>query len=179
MKITITGTPGSGKSTIAKMLAKQFDLRFYSIGDLMDKIAMEKRVSLSELSKLAETDDTIDRKLDAEQIKLRKKNDFILDSRLGWHFIPDSIKIFLDVNLDEATKRIFSDERAHEKENTSLEITKENIIKRIQSEKLRYNKYYDIDFYNPDIYDIFIDTSNLSQEEVFNNILSLIKKLKK
>ena len=59
----------------------------------MDKIAMEKRVSLTELSKLAEETDEVDKKLDAEQIKLKDQKEFIIDSRLGWFFIPNSMTI--------------------------------------------------------------------------------------
>ena len=179
MKITITGTPGSGKSSIGKMLAQRFDLRYYSIGDLMDKIAMEKHVSLTELSKLAEETDEVDKKLDGEQIKLKDQKEFIIDSRLGWFFIPNSIKLFLDVNIDEASKRIFNDNRTHEKENTDLETTKENIMRRIESERKRYKKYYEVDFYNPDLYDLFIDTTQLTKDEVYQKIVMFINEISK
>ena len=38
MIITISGLPGSGKSTIGKMLAKKLGYKFYSMGDLRGKI---------------------------------------------------------------------------------------------------------------------------------------------
>ena len=64
MIITISGKAGSGKSTIAKELAKKLKLKHYSIGDLMRQIAKEKNISLIELSKLAEKDNSIDKELD-------------------------------------------------------------------------------------------------------------------
>ena len=65
----------------------------------MREIAAKRGITLLELSKLAETDRSIDKELDNYQIQLGKDEDnFIIDARLGWHFIPDSIKIFLDVN---------------------------------------------------------------------------------
>jgi len=64
MIITISGKAGSGKSTVAKQLAKKLNLKHYSIGDIMRKLAKEKNISLNELSKLAEKDKTIDLTLD-------------------------------------------------------------------------------------------------------------------
>ena len=100
MIITISGALGSGKSTVAKILVQKFNLKHYSTGDFMREIAVKRGITLLELSKLAETDKSIDEELDERQIKLGEEEDnFIIDARLGWHFIPNSIKIFLDVTL--------------------------------------------------------------------------------
>ena len=56
MIITISGIAGSGKSTVAKLLAKKLNYNHYSIGEFMRDIAKEKNTSLLELSNLAETD---------------------------------------------------------------------------------------------------------------------------
>ena len=46
MIITISGKAGSGKSTVAKELAKQLNLQHFSIGDIMRKMAKEKNISV-------------------------------------------------------------------------------------------------------------------------------------
>mgnify|MGYP006414619685 FL=1 len=143
MIITISGALGSGKSTVAKILVEKFNLKHYSTGDFMREIAAKRGITLLELSKLAETDRSIDKELDNYQIQLGKDEDnFIIDARLGWHFIPDSIKIFLDVNDEEAAKRIFKEGRTDEKYNTDLNATLENIKNRRESEIKRYQDYY-------------------------------------
>lgn len=110
MIITISGTAGSGKSTVAKLLAKELDLKHYSIGDLMRKIAEERGLTLLELSKKAEESPDIDQELDKSQIELGKKQDnFVIDGRLSFHFIPSSYKVFLKVSDNEAAKRIFNE----------------------------------------------------------------------
>ena len=88
MIITISGKAGSGKSTVAKQLAKKLNLKHYSIGDIMRQIAKERNLSLNELSKLAEKDKSIDTELDKKQLELRNKKDFIIDGRLTAYFIP-------------------------------------------------------------------------------------------
>ena len=91
MIITISGIAGSGKSTVAKLLAKKLNYKHYSIGDFMREIAKQRKTTLLELSKEAEKDSSIDKELDQKQIELGKTQDnFVIDSRLGFHFIKNS-----------------------------------------------------------------------------------------
>lgn len=178
MIISISGDLGSGKSTVGKKLAKKLETDFFSTGDFMGEIALERGVSLLELSEMAEKSDEIDKLLDKHQIQFGKeKETAVLDSRLGWYFIPHAIKIFLTVDPFEAAKRIFNDNREDEKENVDLEATKNNIIRRKESERLRYKKYYNLDYDNPDNFNLIIDTTNLSPEEVVNEIIYFMKSM--
>ena len=52
MIIVLGGRAGSGKSTIAKEVAKKLGYKHYSMGDLQRNIAKEKGISLLELGKL-------------------------------------------------------------------------------------------------------------------------------
>lgn len=177
MKITITGNLGSGKSTISKMLSKELNLKRLGIGDFMGEIALERGLSLMELSKVAEKDPEIDTILDDKQISFGKNNDnFIFDSRLGWHFIPDSFKIFLKCDLDIAAVRIFNDKRDDEKENTTLDNTKRQMILRVESERKRYKEYYGVNPFIDSNYDFIVDTSNISPQKVLEIILHELKK---
>ncbi|MBI2112124.1 AAA family ATPase, partial [Candidatus Woesearchaeota archaeon] len=83
MIITISGTAGSGKSTVGKLLAKKLKYKHYSMGDLQRQIAEQRGITLLELGKLEETDPSIDKELDQKQIQLGKtENKFIIDGRL-------------------------------------------------------------------------------------------------
>ena len=175
MKITISGRIGSGKSTIGKLLAQRLGLKHYSTGGFMRQIAKEKGKTLLELSKIAEKSDEIDRILDERQMSLGEiEDDFLIDARLGFYFIPDSIKIFLDVDINEATKRIYNEKRLDEA-NQSLEDTLKNIKIRQESEKARYERYYGIDVSDKANFDIWIDTSNKSPKEIIELILAKIR----
>lgn len=179
MIISISGKPGSGKSTVAKTLAKKLNLKHFSGGDFMRQMAKERSISLLELSKIAEKDRSVDEEIDKQTIELGKKeNDFVIDSRTAWHFIPRSIKIFLDVGLAEGAKRIFNDLRPEEKENTTIEHIRANIVRREASEQQRYKKYYNIDSFNKKNYDLVIDTTNLTPDQVVNKITEFVKKKK-
>jgi cytidylate kinase len=176
MKITISGTPGSGKSTVAKQVAQELELRHFSSGDFMRDMAKERKISLLELSEEAEINKEIDEKIDEWVETTGEANDnFVMDSRLGFNFIPDSIKVFLDVSDDEAARRVFHDMRPSEKENTSQGETYENIVKRKESEAKRYKEYYDIDCTDPDNYDLVIDTTEMTIHQVVHNIIKFVK----
>ena len=175
MIITISGKAGSGKSTIAKELAEKLKLKHYSIGDLMRKLAKEKNIFLNELSKLAEKDSSIDLELDKKQIELRDKNNFVIDGRLTAHFIPYAdLKVFLDCNDKVRAERILKDERKDEKSKNVKELIKK-INQREQSERKRYKKLYNVDYYDKKLYNLIIDTTNLSINEVIEKIMKTVK----
>ncbi len=174
MKITISGNPGSGKSTIAKMLAEKYKLERYSAGQFTRELAEKRGMSILELSKEAEKDPAIDKKIDEMTKKLRNKDDLVIDGRIAFYFIPTSLKIFLKVDLDISAERIYRAKRPEEKEDTGLEETKNAIIKRETAEKNRYKKYYKIDYTSEKNYDLVVDTNNKSPEEVFEEVTKYI-----
>jgi len=182
MIITISGKPGSGKSTIARIIAKKLRLNHYSIGDLQRKYAKEKGITIEELGRLELKNEKIDKEVDEYQTKLSEKEDnFIIDGRLSFNFIPKSIKIFLECEDDEGAKRIYDDTKTNkrdcsERKTRSLEETKDIMLKREKDNQKRFLKYYDIDFLDEKNYDIVVDTTNIGAEEAAEKILKFIKK---
>ncbi|MBS3097386.1 nucleoside monophosphate kinase [Candidatus Woesearchaeota archaeon] len=179
MIITISGRAGSGKSTIAKLVAKKLGLKHFSSGDFMRQMAKEKGISLLELSKLAEKDKSIDKELDERQIKFGKEEDnFIIDGRLSAFFIPKAdFKIFLDADKKTRAERILKDARTEER-GKSLEDIEKKIEERERSEAKRYREYYSYDCYDKSKYNHVIDTTNLAIEEVVKKVLDITQKEK-
>jgi predicted cytidylate kinase len=175
MKITISGKPGSGKSTVTRILAERLGLKVYSVGDFMRDMAKRRGMSLIGLSQLAERDRRIDEELDDRQIRLRNEDNFVLNSRIGFHFIPDSVKVFLDVDIAKAAQRILHDKRKEESAK-SIEEMELEIKTRMRSEQTRYSQYYGIDLYDRKNFDLTINTSNISAEKVAEKIIRHIKK---
>ena len=180
MIITISGTPGSGKSTVAKAIAKELSLKHFSAGDFMREMAESKGISLMELSKQAEKDTSIDREIDERTKHLALKDNFVMDSRLAFYFIPKSIKVFVKVDPVVAAKRTWKDivalKRHTEKQFKSEEEVLVAVKKRLESECRRYEQYYGINYLDEKNYDFVIDTSNLTQEQAIQAVLDFVKK---
>ncbi len=182
MIISISGSIGAGKSTVAKKIAKKLGWPRYYIGGLRREKAKERSMTLAEYNKLGEEDPSTDLEVDKYQEELGKKEDnFIIEGRTSWHFIPHSLKIYLEVEEKEGVKRVW--EELKNKENNrnegknldTLEDVIKNIRQRKESDKIRYKKYFDIDVYDKSNYDIVIDTTNLDIEESVQSVYEAIK----
>ncbi|PKM87237.1 hypothetical protein CVU83_03240, partial [Candidatus Falkowbacteria bacterium HGW-Falkowbacteria-2] len=155
MIISVSGAPGSGKSTFARRLADALGWPRYYIGGIRREKAAERGLSLAEYNKLGETDPATDREVDDFQRELGLKEDnFVIEGRTSWFFIPHSLKIYLDVSEEEGARRIFSDLQHNSQRNeddglNTVEAVKESTKRRLESDNLRYKQYYGIDAYNP------------------------------
>jgi cytidylate kinase len=175
--ITINGLPGSGKSSTANKVATELGYRRFSTGDFMRNIALEQNLSLNELSKIAENDGgAIDKKIDDENRKLRGEDKFVIDSRLAFHFIPESFKVFLDLPLEISKERIMNNLktnllRQESEKAKNIEEVYKNITERLESEKKRYKELYNLDYTDKNNFDLVIDTNKYNLQEVVEIIL--------
>ena len=179
--ITITGTLGSGKSSTADLVAKELGFRRFSSGDFMRKIALEMGISLNELSIKAQTDENIDKKIDEEVRKAGNKEKIVIDSRLAFHWIPESFKVYLDLSPEIARERILNNLKENElrrqsEESATSEEIHEKIISRRESEKKRYKEMYNLDHTDKNKFDLVIDTNKNNLKQVVNIIVSKYKK---
>jgi cytidylate kinase len=176
MIITISGVPGSGKTTVGKIIAQKLGMPFYSVGGLRGKMALERGLTIDELNKLGETDRMTDTQVDEYQKELGTKEDgFVIEGRLSWHFIPHSFKIFLDCEPEEAAHRILAsrDERPDEELPADTESMELRIEARLASDQRRYQDIYGLDYRDKRHYDLVLDTSSLkSAEETAERILA-------
>ena len=173
MKITIFWLAGSGTSTVGKKLAEVLDYTFMSTGNIFRQFAADAGMNLYDFENtIAKKDLNFDKKLDAQTAKYGQENEnFIFESRLAWHFIPDSFKIFLDCNTIERYRRI------HEREWWDLEEISFHNIRREQELIERYAIVYPEIIFPPtsEDFDLYIDASNITPDEIVENILSKIQ----
>jgi predicted cytidylate kinase len=172
-KITLGGLSGTGKGTIVKLLAEKLGFEKVSVGNLLRDIAAERNITIVELDKLLhdspEESFRIDKVVDMRTKEYGEKNkNFIIESRLGAHFVPDAFKILLLCD-DRRYERIAN------REGISIEKAKQDTLSRESTYHRRYGTLYNLaDFDDPKYYDLVIDTSDVTPEEILNKIIQKI-----
>lgn len=135
-------------------------------------------LSISEFNALGEKPENqkeFDLKYEEYQKSLNPSSKILLDSRLGFLCQPQALKILLEVSDEVASKRIFQDHRttdAYSSFEKALAITKERNL----NDQARYLKLYNIDLWDHRHYDLVIDTSEKTPQEVADLIITNIKK---
>src|SRR2546426_8099968 len=89
--ITISGLPGSGKTTVARLVAEQLGLEHVYAGDIFRRQAAARGLSLEEYARQAETDHAIDRALDEQMRARAAEDDAVLEGRLA-AFMADAAR---------------------------------------------------------------------------------------
>ncbi len=173
IKISITGDLGSGKSTVCRYLKENFNLNVYSIGQIQRSLAVKYNMDICAFNRYMETHPEIDEEIDTELTKIGKRDeDMVLDSRMAWHFVPDTFKVFLSVQLDTAARRVMEDHRGTVESYTTLNEAKKRLMERKESENTRYINKYGVDCSNPSNYELIIDTTGISPEQAAEMIMS-------
>ena len=182
MHITITGQLGSGKSTVCKLISQRYGYEIFSTGTIQREIARERGLTTLELNKLMEIDHSLDDMIDATTTKLsieRKDEKLIFDSRMAWHFAKDTFKIFLTVDPMVAAQRVMADQRGQEETYSSVEEACAGLIERSQVEQKRFVELYGVDYYDVNNYNLVVDSSNLTPNQIVDIIWESFKDYRK
>lgn len=180
INITIAGDLGSGKSTVANHLISNINYRIESAGLIFRRLAEQHGMTAKEFNQFIESNPKYDNMVDDTIKEMgEKEENIIFDSRLAWYFVPKSFKIYMYVDVDTATERIFNDTGRVSESYSDMTTAKKEIIERRQSEVLRYKTFYNIDINNFKNYDFIIDTSHATKDEVNEAVLSNFRAFEK
>ncbi|MBD3157703.1 MAG: AAA family ATPase [Candidatus Lokiarchaeota archaeon] len=171
--VTLGGLHGTGKSSVADRLAKEFNLRRVSAGQIFRGLAAEKGMDLEEFSAYAEDNKKVDMKLDARLKAEAKKGNVILDGQLAaWMAGKHAdLRILLTAPLDIRVQRIA------DRDETTFEDAKEETLTREESERERYKDYYGIDISDHSVYDLILNTEIYPLEGVVSILSTAIRHL--
>lgn len=171
MIITVSGSPGTGTSTLARELAKVLNLRWINSGELFRKIASDRGISLRELGRIAEENPEIDYLIDDTQKAMAAETGGIFEGRLSGHILDADLKILLKAD------RVVRAERIAARENKLVEDTLRESRVREESEARRYEKYYNIDLNDFSVYDLVIDSKTWNEKGAVAIALAAVRSL--
>jgi CMP/dCMP kinase len=187
MIISISGVAGSGKSTVAKILMQKLNAERVYVGGIRRVLAKSKDMTIEELNEYAkthpETDVDVD-KLAVERVRSLDKQgkNVIVEGRTMFHFLPESIKIYVKVDPDEGARRVWKDlqenpEERNQAKVSGLEELKVKTHERDLKDAERYLKYYGINHLDESHYDLVIDSTHIPAQEVAEKIIGFVEKI--
>jgi cytidylate kinase, putative len=163
MRITVSGLPGSGTTSLSRYLAERHNFTMISAGEVFRQCAKEHHMELAEFGRLAEQDPAFDKMIDARQKEIAEaKDNIIVEGRLsGWMVDKADLKIWLFAPIDCRLERIvFRDQIA------DLATAKKITLEREHCEAVRYRQYYDIEIGDLSIYHIILNSQHWGINEL-------------
>ena len=163
MRITMSGLPGSGTTTLGRMLADRYHCNYISVGEIFRSLAAERSLSLAAFGALCERDPAVDQLLDTHQRDLVLNSDAIIaEGRLSGWMIPEAdLKIWLFAPISCRVARVHDRDRCED-----AQAAEDEMLAREASEATRYLQYYGIDISALDIYDLVLNSERFLPEQL-------------
>lgn len=170
-KITIFGLEGTGTRSAGKTLAEFLGYNFLSSEQLFKRKANELGIEFCKFEEFCRRNPKYDLELDRSIAEFgRKKDNFVVESRLAYHFIPDSIKVKFICSYYTRVRRVAN------RHGIPFSSASEKTNARESAAIKRYRQFYSINRLAPDNkFDLIIETSHKSVPEIVAIIISKFK----
>lgn len=172
--VTLSGLPGSGTTTAARLLTKATGLRHVNTGAIFREMAKERGMTLNDFGKLANDNPEIDRELDARQIEVCRGGGVLLEGRLAGYMLKDAgircLAVWLHAPVDERVRRVSG------RDELSFEEARRLSIEREEDERKRFIEFYGFDLGQTAVYDLVLDSSTMRPDVVCDAILAALRK---
>lgn len=173
MIISISGPAGSGTTTISKIIARKLGLEHVYAGQMIRDMAEAKGMTIYEFNEFVEHHPEIDREVDDTVVRKAHEGKKLLEGRLsGWmmkHHDIAALKIYFSIDSDIAAGRV------SERDRISLEEALARNEERERRHWERFEKLYDVSKDDLSVYDIIVDTSGKTIDEVVAEVESAVK----
>ncbi len=177
MIITLGGLPGSGKTTVARILADKLKMEYINAGDIFRNLAAKKGMTLEEFGFFAERNPNIDKAIDKKLLEIARRDNVILEGRLAGIMLElndvEALKVWLEAPLDVRVKRISG------RDIKSSEAALADTQMREKSEWDRYYNIYHVDIRDLSVYNLVIKTQDRTPEEIADEIIKKFNEAQK
>lgn len=177
MIITLGGLPGSGKTTVARILADKLKMEYINAGDIFRNLAAKKGMTLEEFGFFAERNPNIDRAIDKKLLEIARRDNVILEGRLAGIMLElndvEALKVWLEAPLETRVERVSG------RDTKSTEAALADTQVREKSEWDRYYNIYHVDIRDLTVYNLVVQTQDKTPEEISDEIVGEFEKAKK
>ncbi len=181
--ICISGLSGCGKSTVARAIAKSFDLRYFSGGDALKALASEVGYRSLEVGwwesdegiKFLEErtrDKSYDRRVDDKLLEFAESGDVVLDSWTMPWLLDKGFKIWLAASPERRAVRITK------RDKINLDAAVQMLKQKDAKTKHLFKKLYGFSLgedFSP--FDLVVDVNHMDPDQVFTTLRLAIERL--
>jgi len=170
LRVTISGPPGSGTSTLVSRIATSRGWSSLNGGDVFRDEARTRGITVEQLSSEAKEDLDVDRSLDSllQKRMSSPESPEIVESRLsGWwahNYNLNCLRVWVNVSEQERARRI------QKREGGDLAECLRKSQKRQKDDMERYSTLYGIDLDDMSPYSLVIDADEKDELEVFQSV---------
>ncbi len=169
MLITISGLPGSGTTTVSRLVAEALGLDRVPGGEVFRQLAAESGMSLAAFGEHAQDHPEIDRELDDRLEARARDGGCVIESRLaGWLAARAgllAVRVWVDCADGVRAARVA------ERDGTSVEQALRDSADRASLEHARYRAAYDIDLDDRSPYDLVLDSTSASPTDLADTVV--------
>lgn len=173
MLITLSGLPGSGTTTAARIVCHDLGIEHVTAGMIFRNLAVERDMTLEEFSKYAEEHPEVDWELDRRMVRRMRDGSVLVEGRLAAWMADregtEALKVWLDAPEEVRASRVAQREGLKKDQALAANQVRE------KSEWSRYMDIYEIDLKDRSIYDLEIDTDENAPDEVARRIVEAAK----
>jgi predicted cytidylate kinase len=175
--ITLGGLPGSGKTTVARILADKLKMEYINAGDIFRNLASKKGMTLEEFGFFAERNPNIDKAIDKKLLEIARRDNVILEGRLAGIMLEladvEALKVWLEAPLEVRVDRISG------RDTKSTEAALADTQMREKSEWDRYYNIYHVDIRDLSVYNLVIKTQDRTPEDIADEIIDKFEEAQK
>lgn len=163
--VAVAGLPGTGTTTLCRQLSQRLGLPHVYAGQIFRQLAAEHNMDVNGFSEYAETHPGIDTELDRRMMEIAAKRGVVLEGRMSaWHLLKAEVgglKVLLEAPEDIRAKRVANREGI-----ADADLVLVQNRHREASEAKRYREYYGFDPNDPRHYDLVLESSNKTPDEI-------------
>lgn len=169
MLITISGLPGSGTTTLSRLVAEALDLDRLPGGEVFRQMAAESGMTLAEFGRHAQDHPEHDRELDRRLLERAREGGVVIESRLaGWLATRDdlrAVRVWVACADEERARRVGG------RDGLDLTAALADNDARETLERARYQDLYDIDLTDLSIYDKVLDSTTTAPQDLADEVI--------
>ena len=162
--------PGSGKTTVARILADKLKMEYINAGDIFRNLASKKGMTLEEFGFFAERNPNIDKAIDKKLLEIARRDNVILEGRLAGIMLDlhdmEALKVWLEAPLEARVQR------CSKRDSKSYEAALSDTQTREKSEWDRYYNIYHVDIRDLSVYSMIIHTQDKTPEQIADEIIA-------